>query len=122
MASDRDAAKDAVVKKQDDDPELDNALANAAHLQLELKKEDNRHEEKMHAQRLGFLGNWVGDGSHLPTTAALVTVVLAFLLAIGLFWAAFAQPGSGALWSTNAERSLSVAVAALAYVFGKGNR
>ncbi|MCI5077934.1 hypothetical protein [Oricola sp.] len=122
MASDRETAKGAVVQSDDNDPELENALENAAKLQLDLKREDNRHREAMNAQNLGFVGNLFGDGKSIPTTAALVTVLLAFGVAIGLYIAAYNQPVNGDMWFTNAERSLSVALAALAYVFGKGGK
>lgn len=122
MASDRKAAKGAVVHQDDDDPELDSALDSGAKLQLEIKKEDNRHKETMNQQNLGFLGNLFGDGKSLPTTAALITVVLSFIISIGLFVAAFNQPENGSMWSQNAERSLGIALAALAYVFGKSGR
>lgn len=116
MASDREAAKGAVVKKDDEDPELDNALAAAAKLQLELKREENRHAEAMNKQNLGFVGQWVGDGKNLPTTAALVTILLAIFVAIGLYVAAYNQPQTTEVWTNNAERSLGIALAALAYV------
>lgn len=120
MASERENAKDAVVSSEENDPELDNALANAAKHQLDLKREDNRHKEKMNAQNLGFIGNLFGDGKSLPTTAALITIGMAFLVAIGLYIAAYHSAGDAELWTANAERSLAVAAAALAYVFGKG--
>lgn len=122
MASDRQTAKGAVVEKQTVDAELDAALAKAARHQLDLKKEENRHKEVINRQNLGIVGNLFGDGKSLPTTAALLTVIFGFLTAIGLYLAAFSRPESAELWTSNAERALSVAIAALAYVFGKGTR
>lgn len=122
MASEREAAKGAVLQKENADPELDSALAKAALHQLELKREENRHKEAMNRQNLGVVGNLFGDGKNIPTTAALLTVVLAFIVAAGLYVAAFAKPEAGTLWAAHAERALSVALAALAYILGKSTR
>lgn len=121
MAS-REEAKGAVVAKGDNDAELDEALASASSHQLALKKEDNRHKEVMAQKKLGFLGGLLGDGQSLPTVAALITVLAAFAVAVGLYLAAYNQPENADLWAENAERSLALALAALAYVFGKGGK
>ena len=122
MASERDTAKGAVVHKEETDPELDSALFSAAKHQLEVKKEENRHKEKINEQNLGLVGNLFGDGKNIPTSAALITVLLAFLVTIGLYLAAYTHLEQAELWASNAERALAVALAALAYLFGKGSR
>jgi hypothetical protein len=122
MVFERDAAKKAASNQEEDDPEFDAALRAAKDHQLAIKKEDNRHTETINQQNMGKLGSWVGDGKSVPTVAALSTIVLGFLTAIGLFVAMFCDPGNGGLYSSNAERAIGVAAAALAYLFGKGSK
>jgi hypothetical protein len=117
MAS-RKEAKDSVIAKDDNDAEL----ANASDLQLDLKKEDNRHKEAIAQQKLGIVGGLFGDGQNTPTVAALVTVIACFIIAVGLYIAAFHQSENADLWTKNAERAMAIALAALAYVFGKGGK
>ncbi|XHC13089.1 hypothetical protein ABWH98_09665 [Labrenzia sp. ac12] len=118
--SEREAAKKAVVSVDNDDPELDAALANASKHQLDLKKEDNRHKETMNKQNLGFVGNILGDGRNTATTAAIMVIIFSFVLSLILYVAAFNQPETKEIWMTNAERAFAAGIAALAYVFGKG--
>lgn len=122
MGSDREAAKKAATNKEDDDPELTAALAAAKDHQLAIKKEDNRHAEQINQQNMGRLGTLVGDGKSVPTVAALSTIALGFLTAIGLYIAMVFDPENGEMYSTSAERSMGVAAAALAYLFGKGSK
>ncbi len=122
MASDREAAKGAVVSKDEDDPELDNALANASKHQLDLKREENRHREEMNKQNLGFIGNLFGDGRNTPTAAAIIMIIFSCIITVALYIAAYNQPSLKELWMANAERALAVGLAALAYVFGKGSK
>ncbi|MGL4488869.1 MAG: hypothetical protein ACRCU5_05430 [Rhizobiaceae bacterium] len=120
MAFDRDRAKKAVTKKEDNDPELGVALENAAKHQLDLQREENRHKEAVNSQNLGSIGSYFGDGKHTPIITALAVIGLSFVVAIGLYVAAYNQPDQSAIWTANAERAISIALAALAYVFGKG--
>lgn len=122
MVSEREAAKQAASNREDEDPELTNALTRAHSYQLDLKKEDNRHAEAINQQNLGWIGNIIGDGKSVPTIAALATIFLTVLLAGGLYVAMIYNPEYGDAFSTQAERSLAVAGAALAYVFGKGGK
>ncbi|WP_439121918.1 hypothetical protein [Marivita sp.] len=122
MVSERAAAKQAASNQEDDDPELDAALKAAKDHQLAIKKEDNRHTEKINQQNMGKIGSWVGDGKSVPTVAALSTIVLGFLTVIGLYIAMFTDPENGELYSSNAERAFGVAAAALAYLFGKSSK
>lgn len=126
MASiDRKAAKDAIQTNKQDDPELSSAIADAHKFQLELAKENNRHAEKIRAQDLGWVGRLLGGEKTAPTVIALFVMIVCF---IGAFFAWNKVPSNNSLeaveathfWGTQAERAISFAGAALAYIFGRG--
>ena len=124
MVSDRKAAKGSVVKKEVDDPELEEALSAATKHQLELKKEDNRHREQMHAQDIGVFGWAFGGEKSAPVYIAAIATLF------GLAGAAFCwfqasgvqEVASIDFWSTKAERAIAFSGATLAYIFGRGGK
>lgn len=54
MASERDTAKNDIVKRDSSDAELETTLSAANQYQLEITKEQNRHEEAKRDKELGF--------------------------------------------------------------------
>lgn len=124
MASERDAAKGAVVKVDSSDPELDDALAKAATHQLALKKEDNRHKEALRKQDLGFFGGWLGGEKSAPTAIASIATCVGLGAALYCLYAASDTVDSSiaGFWSTQSERAFAFATAALAFIFGKGSK
>lgn len=122
MASDRETAKGAVVQKDDDDPELDAALEAGARLQLDLKREDNRHTETMNQQNLGVVGKVFGDGRSLPTSMAFLALIAGVFGAGFCWYAAYTDSTNTDFWAKQAERSLGFAGLALGYILGQGTR
>lgn len=120
MASDREQAKGEIVRRDENDAELDNALGAASRLQLELNKENNRHEEAKRDKELGFFGRLIGGEKTAPVVVAMIVVLIGFGLAVGCLIMAGNQPSSAEFWAKQAERGIGVGSAALAYIFGKG--
>ncbi len=121
MASDREAAKGAVVKKETDDPELTSTLESAAKHQLDLKKEDNRHAETMNRQNLGFFGKAFGGEKSAPT---YIAAVMAILGAIGagytIYKGSTIETAAQDYWSTQTEKLIAFTLASMTFIFGRG--
>lgn len=119
MGSKRQEAKKGVVKRETDDPELDATLFNAHRAQLDLTREANRHTEHMNAQNLGRFGRLAGsDKSAFAAYSAIILGVALFIVCLVL---AYNRPDMADFWKTQAERALTFASAALAFLFGKGS-
>lgn len=121
MASDRDEAKGQIIKRESDDAELDSALGAANRLQLELTREQNRHEEAKRDKDLGFFGKLLGGEKTAPVVVAMLVVVIAFMTAIGCLIMAAYQTQQAEFWAKQAERAFGLGSAAVAYIFGKGS-
>ncbi|MEH3035266.1 MAG: hypothetical protein PGN23_02045 [Sphingomonas adhaesiva] len=121
MASDRDEAKGQIVRRESDDAELDSALGAASRLQLELAREQNRHEEAKRDKDLGFFGKLIGGEKTAPVVVAMLVVVIAFAAAIGCLIMAAVQASQAEFWAKQAERAFGLGSAAVAYIFGKGS-
>lgn len=122
MASEREKAKGAVVKSDDEDAELEAALASAAKHQLDLKKEDNRHREEMNKMSLGFIGRAFGGEKSAPMFIAAIAAGLAFLAILyTLHQGSSAAPEMADYWSTQTERLIALMIAALTFIFGRGS-
>lgn len=121
MVSERDQAKSDIVKRDADDPELTSALSAGNRFQLEINKEQNRHEEAKRDQELGFFGKWLGGEKTAPVVVAMFVVLIGFLVGIGCLIEAARQPSNAEFWSKQAERGFGLGAAALAYIFGKGS-
>lgn len=128
MASDRSAAKKAIKQSSDDDPELDAALSSAHNLQLRITQETNRHEEAMRKTDIGFLGRAFGGEKSAPTYIAFLVTILGLAGTFFCWWQATGTietpttPEMVEFWSSQAERALAFAAAALAYIFGRGGK
>lgn len=121
MASDRDQAKSDITRRDESDAELESTLGSANRLQLELNKEQNRHEEAKRDKDLGFFGKLIGGEKTAPIVVAMLVVMIGFSLAIGCLVMAGVQSDASEFWSKQAERGIGVGTAALAYIFGKGS-
>ena len=121
MASERDKAKQAITKRKQDDPELDDALAQASVLQhqLAINQEQHRHAETMRATELGTMGKFLGGESHASVTIAFIVVCLGMLAAVGCLVAAARSPSAADFWAKQSERLGAVALTALSFIFGK---
>ena len=118
MAPNRKAAKDSVVKKGDDDPELDDALVAAHKLQLGLTQENNRHAEAMRRHDLGFFGRAFGGERSAPTYIAAIGALLG---AIGTgITLLIGTPAEAAGWTEQTEKLLAFTSTCLAFIFGRG--
>ena len=118
MAPDRKAAKGSVVKKGDEDPELDDAFGAAHKLQLSLAQENNRHTETMRRHDLGFFGRAFGGEKSAPT---FIAAIAALFGVVGVGYSIYAgNMGNAEIWSQQTERLLAFTVACLAFIFGRG--
>jgi hypothetical protein len=112
------AAKRGIVRREEDDPELDAALSAAHQFQLELVREQNRHKEAMR----GFLGRVFGHDDNVPSYIAASGMAVGLVIfAACLFTAGKSSDTAAAnFWAQQAERSLAFAASCLAFIFGKG--
>ncbi|MBZ6382603.1 hypothetical protein [Sphingomonas sanguinis] len=121
MASDRDEAKSHIIRRDARDAELDTTLGAANQYQLEITREQNRHEEAKRDKELGVFGKLLGGEKTAPVVVAMIVVLIGFFVAIGSLIVAICQPENAEFWSKQAERGFGVGSAALAYIFGKGS-
>src|SRR5215831_415638 len=107
MASERDKAKKAITDRKSDEPELDDALAQAALLrhQLAISQEKHRHDEVMQAAELGSLGRFLGGEVSASLTIAFMVVCAGLVGLIGSLVMAGASPPAAEFWAKQAERS-----------------
>lgn len=119
-ASDREAAKRAIKGKSESDPDLDEALTTAEKLQVAIKREENRHKEKLDANDLGVLGIVFGRKGAASSMAGLA-VIGGLAFAIGSAFA-LGQGGAVETWQPNIERGIAFACAALAFLFGRTSK
>jgi hypothetical protein len=118
----REDAKGAIIQRDNDDPELDAVLSSAHHLQLHLIKETNRHSEAMRKTELGFFGRIIGGEATAPFVVATFVVFLGFLAAASSWFMAAWEPNQAEFWAKQAERGISVASAAVAFIFVRGSK
>ncbi|RYF30033.1 MAG: hypothetical protein EOO38_32735, partial [Cytophagaceae bacterium] len=83
MASERDEAKSHIVRRDESDPELESAFGAASRFQLEINREQNRHEEAKRDKELGIFGKLLGGEKTAPTVVAMIVVLIGFGVAIG---------------------------------------
>lgn len=121
MASERDQAKSDIVRRDSSDAELETTLGAANQYQLEITKEQNRHEEAKRDKELGFFGRMLGGEKTAPTVVAMFVVFIGFGVAIGALIAAGLNAAQADFWSKQSERGFGVGSAALAYIFGKSS-
>jgi hypothetical protein len=121
MASERDRDKQAITKRKQDDPELEDALAQATVLQhqLAIDQEHHRHAEAMRATELGSLGRILGGESSVSLTTAFIVVCGGMLALTGSLVMAGIIPAASDFWAKQAERSGAIAMTALSFIFGK---
>jgi hypothetical protein len=115
-------AKGAIIQRDRDDPELDAVLSSAHQLQLHLAKETNRHDEAMRRAELGLFGRIIGGEATAPFVVAAIAVFAGFLAAGGSWFMAAWEPNQAEFWAKQAERGISVASAAIAFIFGRGSK
>lgn len=110
----RDAVRHATQDREGDDPDLKRNLQAAVQLQHQLdeQKETHRHREARYDKLIELA----------PVIIAAVVVVLGFGVFIGAMYAASRQQAQSEFWAKQGERGISTAVAALAYIFGKGTK
>lgn len=114
VATARDAARSATHDRDGDDPDLKRNLQAAVELQHQLddKKETHRHREARFDKLIELA----------PVIIAAIVVVLGFAVFIGAMFEASWQAKQAEFWAKQGERGISTAVAALAYIFGKGTK
>jgi hypothetical protein len=122
MASERQSAKSSITARKTDEPELDATIHSAQSLahELNIKIEENRHQETMHRASLGAIGRFLG--SEAPTSVAFIAVcagLVSFLACLGF---AFYNSTNSDFWGKQAERSLAFTMSALSFIFGKSIR
>ncbi len=112
MELNRADAKEAIVSRETDDPELDAALSSGHKLQLELVKEQHRHAETMR----GLGAKIFGHGDNAPTYIAAAAVGAGVVIAGGCLVAAYQSdiPSAVDFWAKQSERAFSFAATALA--------
>lgn len=120
MVTEREKAKGSIVAEDVGDPELDATLREAANQRLDAIKEANRHREKQARINQGLYGI-LGTRENAPNNIAFIAVVLAFSSYTACVLAAGDNANQIEFWSRNADRSLAVALTALAYIFGRGS-
>jgi hypothetical protein len=120
--SNREDAKSAIIHRDENDPELDDVISSAHQLQLHLFKERNRHNEAMQKIELGFFGRIIGGEATAPFVVATIVVFLGFLAAGASWFMAAWEPNQAEFWAKQAERGISVASAAVAFIFGRGSK
>lgn len=121
MVSDREEAKSQIVRRDAGDAELDSALSEANRFQLELAREQNRHEEAKRDKELGFFGRILGGEKIAPTVVAMAATFIGFSVGIGCLCMAGFQHENAEFWSKQAERGFGLGSAALAYIFGRSS-
>jgi hypothetical protein len=118
----REDAKGAIIRREKEDPELDEVISTAHHFQLQLAKETNRHNEAMRRAELGFFGRILGGEATAPFVIATLVVFLGFLVAACSWFMAAWEPSQAEFWAKQAERGITIASAAVAYIFGRGSK
>ena len=144
MASERDAAKQSASEEESSDADLTTQLQESAEFRLEQIREEHRHKEAIHKQKLGWLGKFIGGAETGPTVVAFVAVVLFSVIGIGCLAAAYnygnpnvagwaitteihAQiiadsKAAATFWGDNGKNAFTIALSALGYIFGRGSK
>ena len=113
-------AKKGIVKKDQTGTPLTEKQVAAHQMELEITKEQNRHEKDMRHTELGFLGWFFGDGRNTQTFVALMAVFLGLLIFATCLFAAYRKPDEAHFWSDAGLKSLAFAGTSLGYLFGRG--
>jgi hypothetical protein len=120
MEPSRTQAKRGIVKKDQTDKLLTEKQLAAHQMELEITKEQNRHEKDMRHTELGFLGRFFGDGRNTQTFVALIAVFFGVSIFATCLIAAYRRPSEAHFWSDAGLKSLAFAGTSLGYLFGRG--
>jgi len=113
-------AKKGIIKKDQTGRPLTEKQLAARQLELEITKEQNRHEREMRSTELGFLGWFFGDGRNTQTFIALVAVFSGVIIFGTCLVAAYRKPVEAHFWSDAGLKALAFAGTSLGYLFGRG--
>ena len=118
--SERDKAKAAVKSSSENDPEFDSAMSGAHRFELEKRRDDQAHTEKMAKADRGWFGTVFGNSEAAASNAAFIVIFSGVLMAFVCMLLAHQTetPNSLNAW---AERSIALVATALAYLFGRSS-
>src|ERR1700688_1833411 len=116
MELNRDAAKGAILSRENADPNLDEALGNAHQFKLGLAKEENRHREAMRSSFSRIFGNDDNVSSYVAATCAVLGLILTAACYVSIYY----DHSMSDFWGKQAERILGFVGACVAFLFGKG--
>jgi hypothetical protein len=116
MEPSREQAKGAIVSRDSQDAELDQAFEEASKFRLDLVKENNRHTESMR----GAVGRMFGHDNNTPVYVAATGMILGLIGYGALVVVATKNPGEANMWMQQAERLLAFSASCLAFIFGQG--
>lgn len=119
MEPSRIQAKKGIVKKEQTDTQLTETQLAAHQMELEVTKEQNRHEKDMRSTELGFLGWFFGDGRNTQTFVALIAVFSGLFIFGTCLFAAYRKPAEAQFWSDAGLKALAFAGTSLGYLFGR---
>lgn len=120
MELNRVQAKKGIVKKDQAGTPLTERQHEAHQMELELTKEQNRHEKDMRSAELGFLGWFFGDGRNTLTFVAFMAVFSGLTIFGTCLVAAYKKPADAQFWSDAGLKALAFAGTSLGYLFGRG--
>lgn len=120
MEPSRVQAKRGIIKKDQTGTPLTEQQLIAHQMELEITKEQNRHEKDMRSTELGFLGWFFGDGRNTQTFVALIAVFSGLVIFGTCLIAAYRKPADAPFWSDAGLKALAFAGTSLGYLFGKG--
>jgi hypothetical protein len=121
MEPSRSQAKKGILKKGETDPQFDEKQSAAHQFQLELTKEQNRHNQVMKDSDMGMLGRFFGDGRNTQTFVAFVAVLFGLVIFSACLFAAYKSSTRANFWLDAGIIALGFSGTALGYLFGKGN-
>src|SRR5277367_568531 len=102
MESNRDAAKDAIISRENDDPQLDAVLSSAHQFQLGIAKEEHRHKEKMRSWFSIVFGSDDSTGAYVAAICALIGLLLVCFCLVEARY----DSSASEFWSKQLERVL----------------
>jgi len=120
MELNRVQAKKGIVKKDQAGTPLTERQHEAHQMELELTKEQNRHEKDMRSAELGFWGWFFGDGRNTLTFVAFMAVFSGLTIFGTCLVAAYKKPADAQFWSDAGLKALAFAGTSLGYLFGRG--
>jgi hypothetical protein len=123
MASERDRAKSAITEQSDNDPGLQVVLDQGHELKhkYDVAVEQNRSKEQLRAMDLGRFGRLVGGETSASIFSAFVVVCVGLVAFVLCLIAAMHSQSDRDFWSKQSERSISLSLTALSFIFGKSS-